>query len=186
MSTIHFRFEEGGKSKQLQIARLQDKLTGALIGLARATDGNEHLISQSSTNVIVEGLAATMPYITSDDIMLDKLIQCVEEEKRKMVPNCFLCESPCGRTDDYDMNNLWNAAEDIRSLKSLILFGIRNMACYVQQGYQDDVIQEFFYKALIVIGMDDWNAEELQPVVMELGKMSLRISDTVQSHAQEN
>ena len=40
------------------------------------------------------------------------------------------CQNPCGNTDDYDMNNLWNDNEDIRSLKSLILFGIRGMAAY--------------------------------------------------------
>ena len=31
---------------------------------------------------------------------------------------------------DYDMNQMWNADEDIRSLKSLILFGMRGMAAY--------------------------------------------------------
>ena len=31
--------------KTSDIAKLQDELTGALIGLARATEGNEHLIT---------------------------------------------------------------------------------------------------------------------------------------------
>ena len=36
----------------------QDKLIGALIGLARPTDGNEHLISPTSTTAIAAGLKA--------------------------------------------------------------------------------------------------------------------------------
>ena len=47
----------------------------------------------------------------------------------------------CGQTEDYDMSKLWNANEDIRSLKSLILFGIRGMAAYAYHamvlGYKD-------------------------------------------------
>ena len=44
-------------------------MTGALIGLARATDGNEHLISQASTAVIVEGLSATLPAFVSSNVL---------------------------------------------------------------------------------------------------------------------
>ena len=53
--------------KKADTAEIQDQLTGALIGLARATDGNEHLISQSSTAVIVEGLFATLTNVNFDD-----------------------------------------------------------------------------------------------------------------------
>ena len=43
-------------SKKADTAELQDKLTGALIGLARATEGNQHVVSDSTAAVIVEGL----------------------------------------------------------------------------------------------------------------------------------
>ena len=40
------------------------------------------------------------------------------------------------------MNLLWSADEDIRSLKSLILFGVRGMAAYAHHamvlGYTDE------------------------------------------------
>ena len=57
----------GVGGKKADTAEIQDQLTGALIGLARATDGNEHLISQSSTAVIVEGLFATLTNVNFDD-----------------------------------------------------------------------------------------------------------------------
>ncbi len=50
------------------------------------------------------------------------------------------------------MNLLWNAQEDIRSLKSLILFGVRGMAAYAHHammlGYADEEVNHFFAKAL--------------------------------------
>ena len=44
--------------KREDTAQLQDRLTGSLIGLARATEGNEHFLSDSTAAVVVEGLFA--------------------------------------------------------------------------------------------------------------------------------
>lgn len=102
----------------------------------------------------------------------------VASEKQKLVPNCHQCTSVCGRTDDHDMDKLWNADEDIRSLKSLILFGIRGIAAYAYHaavlGYRDSAIHNFLYKALFAIGMDDWGMEELLPIVLEVGEINLK------------
>ena len=159
-------------------AELQDKLTGALIGLARAPDGNEHRIRESATAVIIESLFATLTNVNFDNAALEKLLERVGEEKRKMVPDCFACAAPCGRNNDYDMQDLWNADEDIRSLKSLILFGIRGMAAYAYHaavlGCHEQEVDRFFYKALIAIGMDDFGMEELLPIVMEVGEVNLK------------
>ena len=164
--------------KNADTAEIQDQLTGRLIGLARATDGNEHLISESATAVIVESLFATLTNVNFDNAALERLMDRVEEEKRKMVPDCFTCASPCGKNNDYDINWLWNADEDIRSLKSLILFGIRGMAAYAYHaavlGYHDDTVDRFFYKALIAVGMDDFGMNELLPIVMEVGEVNLK------------
>ena len=53
------------------------------------------------------------------------MIERVEEEKSRIAPGCGTCVAKCGTTDNYDMEQIWNADEDIRSLKSLLLFGIR-------------------------------------------------------------
>ena len=164
--------------KSADTAELQDKLTGALIGLARATDGNEHLISERSTAVVIEGLFATLTNVNFDNAALARLMKRVEEEKQQLVPECFRCASPCGRNSDYDMNDLWNAHEDIRSLKSLILFGIRGMAAYAYHaavlGYHDETVDRFLYKALNAIGMDDYGMNELLPIVLEVGEVNLK------------
>ncbi len=164
--------------KKANTAELQDKLTGRLIGLARATDGNEHMLSASTAAVVVEGLFATLTNVNFDNDALLAILERVDAEKRKLVPECYKCASACGRNNDYDMNQLWTAHEDIRSLKSLILFGIRGVAAYAYHaavlGHRDESIHKFLYKALFAIGMDDWGMEELLPIVLEVGEVNLR------------
>ena len=104
------------------------------------------------------------------------MIQKIRAEKERLVPNCSQCPSPCGRTEEYDMQKLWNDNEDIRSLKSLILFGIRGMAAYAYHAnvlnYEDAEVNQFFSKALFALG-EDWDMELLIPIVMEVGKYNL-------------
>ena len=75
------------------------------------------------------------------------------------------------------MNKVWDGNEDIRSLKSLILFGIRGVAAYAYHadvlGYSNDELNEFFYKALSAIGEDKWGMDELLPIVLEVGEKNL-------------
>ena len=75
------------------------------------------------------------------------------------------------------MDTLWQANEDIRSLKSLILFGVRGMAAYAYHawvlGYQDKTVSRFFYKALAAVGNDQYGMDELLPIVMEVGEVNL-------------
>lgn len=144
-------------------SEIQNRLIGALIGLARATDGNEHLISDASTGVIREGLIAAF-----EDGDLEGLLARVQQEKRNMVPDCFTCACPCGKNNDYDMKLLWNAREDIRSVKCRILSGIRELAGCDHVTAEAD---RLLYKALIVIGLDDFGVEELQNVLQEVEQM---------------
>ncbi|MFR8002485.1 MAG: hydroxylamine reductase [Hydrogeniiclostridium sp.] len=161
--------------KTSDTAKLQDELTGALIGLARATSGGNEP-TENTYKIIIEGLFSTITNVNFDDEAILKLLEQVHSEKNNLVPNCGSCAVPCGRTGDYDMQNLWTANEDIRSLKSLILFGIRGVAAYAYHamalGYMDEELNRFFCKALFAIG-EDWSMEELLPIVLEVGKYNL-------------
>ena len=81
-----------------------------------------------------------------------------------------------GSIQDYDMQRIWNADEDIRSLKSLILFGIRGVAAYAYHaellGYRSEKTAAFLYKALSAL-QEDWGLEQLLPIVMEVGEINL-------------
>ena len=162
--------------KTAEVAELQDQLTGALIGLARAADGDT-LATPNTWRLMIEGLFTTVTNVSFNEKTIRTLIDQVHEEKARLVPGCSGCGSRCGRNDDYDMNLLWNAQEDIRSLKSLILFGVRGMAAYAHHammlGYADEEVNHFFAKALFAVG-EDWDMDALLPIVMEVGEKNLK------------
>ena len=162
--------------KTAEVAELQDQLTGALVGLSRAVD-NAPDANEGTWRLMVEGLFTTVTNVSFNEKTIRELIDRVHEEKARLAPGCSGCGSRCGRNDDYDMNLLWNAQEDIRSLKSLILFGVRGMAAYAHHammlGYTDDAVNRFFAKALFAVG-EDWDMDALLPIVMEVGEKNLK------------
>ena len=161
--------------KSAAVANLQDQLTGALIGLARAADTNAP--TASTHRAVIEGLFTTLTNVNFNEETVRSQIDAVRREKAVLIPNCGACASPCGRTDEYDMNLLWEADEDIRSLKSLILFGLRGMAAYAYHamvlGYTDEEVNRCFYEGLFAVG-EDWGMEELLPIVMKVGQVNLK------------
>ncbi len=161
--------------KSAAVANLQDQLTGALIGLARAADTNAP--TASTHRAVIEGLFTTLTNVNFNEETVHQQMDAVRREKAALIPDCAACASPCGRTDEYDMGRLWEADEDIRSLKSLILFGLRGMAAYAYHamvlGYTDEEVNRFFYEGLFAVG-EDWGMEELLPIVMKVGEVNLK------------
>ena len=162
--------------KTADVAKLQDELTGALIGLARATGGATQT-TPDTWPIFIEALFTTVTNVNFNEKTIRAMMERVAAEKAKLAPGCSTCASHCDRSDDYDLNELWNAQEDIRSLKSLILFGVRGMAAYAHHamvlGYMDDEVNRFFAKALFAVG-EDWGMDELLPIVMEVGEKNLK------------
>lgn len=135
---------------------MRDRLIGELIGLARATEGNEHLISDSSTAVILEALAAAN---TLDGENLEKMLRKVEAEKRKMVPNCFCCAAPCGRTNACDLKMLQQEEPHTQMLKNRIL------AKLTQDAPKDP---KDLYTALIAVGIEGIDPSILESILQKL------------------
>ena len=162
--------------KTAEVAELQDQLTGALVGLSRAVD-NAPDANEGTWRLMIEGLFTTVTNVSFNEKTIRELINRVHAEKERLAPKGSGCGSRCGRNDDYDMNLLWNAQEDIRSLKSLILFGVRGMSAYAHHamvlGYTDEEVNRFFAKALFAVG-EDWGMDELLPIVMEVGEKNLK------------
>ena len=160
--------------KTADVAKAQDELTGALIGLAKTCGNNPK--TADTDRVIIEGLFTTLTNVSFNEETIRVMIERVEEEKNRIAPGCGTCVAKCGNTDNYAMEQIWNADEDIRSLKSLLLFGIRGVAAYAYHamvlGYQSEEVNFFLYKALATLSMD-LGMEELLPVVLETGKVNL-------------
>ena len=77
--------------KSAGTARLQDELTGALIGLARACAGNPK--TENTDQIIIDGLFATLTNVNFNDETLRSLIGRVNGEKTIVVPGCSACGS---------------------------------------------------------------------------------------------
>ena len=146
-------------------AGLQDVLTGALVGLARTCQTAAPTAKTYRT--ILEGMFTTITNVNFNTTTTQAMIDKVHAEA------AALSSTPAA---DYDMNQMWNADEDIRSLKSLILFGMRGMAAYAYHalmlGKSSEEVDAFFVKGLSAIG-EDWGMDELLPIVMETGKVNL-------------
>lgn len=150
--------------KSAGAAKLQDALTGALIGLARTC---QHAAPTDQTyRLLIEGLFTTVTNVNFDAATIQAMVDAVHTEKARL-----------GGTDsDYDVQQIWSANEDIRSLKSLILFGMRGMAAYAYHalmlGKTDAAVQSFFIKGLTALG-EDSDTDTLLPLVLETGKVNL-------------
>ena len=149
--------------EQTDTATLLNRLTGALIGLARATEGNDHMITDSTAHTLVEGLHAISKAGKPDREVLLTMIGTVAAEKQRLVPECFRCACPCGRTFDYDMGSLQNAQAPIRDLKLRMI-----SRCCDVAAREKEKAAPLLYRALYSVGMDDWEEEELLPVCQEL------------------
>lgn len=153
---------------------MRDKLIGALIGLARATEGNEELITDTTDKILIEGLIATMATSKLNEEELNSEYERVMTEKKRIIPSCFECAYPCGRNDNYNMQELWDSDEDIRALKFLILSGTQTLATYISTTENADAeATRFLYKALIMIGIY-WDVDGLIPILTELGNVTLK------------
>ena len=144
--------------KKPDTANLQDDLTTALIELANCADKNE-----KNTELIIDGLFTTVTNVNFDNASISKLIS--------LVKNQIKCNS------QFDIKSVWNTDEDIRSLKSLILFGLRGMAAYAHHarvlGYKDEIIDNFFYDALQSLSKDLGTAELLE-LVLKTGEINFK------------
>ena len=151
--------------------KLQDELIGALIGLARATEGTSP--TKEIYQTIIRGLTKYNAVDISDDEVRD-LIQDVRSKKKLLVPECSKCQAPCGRNDEYDMQNMWNAKEDIRSLKISVLEKIHRIAmwvCYAGEVDANEKINNTLCEALFMIGYAE-NPEMILPIINKIDEIS--------------
>ena len=182
--------------KTAETARLQDQLVGAMIGLARAAEGVE-CPGDRVYRTVIEGLFTTLTNVSFDDDAIRAQIEKTHREKERLLAapvkrSAGLCEKATGEsgaaenaacaaasvqdTDDYNLGLLWDMDPDIRSLKSLILFGLKGMAAYAYHalmlGASDETVNQFFLTGLLEIAKDG-TVESLLPTVLKVGEVNL-------------
>lgn len=149
---------QGVCGKKADTANIQDKLISALVKLASCSEVND-----TTTELLINGLFITITNVNFND-------DCIEEFLKEV-------ESKITENIDFDIKNIWNADVNTRSLKSLILFGIKGMAAYAHHarilGYSDNVVDNFFYEALKSLSKD-LSTEELLALVLKTGEVNLK------------
>ena len=110
--------------------KLEDILTGALIGLARTT--YSHLKTENTDRVVTCALSVLVR-VDADEKELEKQLEQVRAEKLAVAPGCATCVAKCGNTDDYDMDRFWNGPVQVRSLKIRLFSGYHG--CCLQRTF---------------------------------------------------
>ena len=157
-------------------------MTGALIGLARTCQSVP--ATAHTYRVILEGLFTTITNVDFNVDTIQAMTDKVNAEKAALIAGnegafdkvrkLFGGSSAADKAAaNYNIQQVWSGNEDVRSLKSLILFGMRGMAAYAYHalmlGHSSDEVNQFFVKGLHALG-EDWGMDELLPIVLETGK----------------
>ncbi|WP_444642334.1 hypothetical protein ACRQU7_17775 [Caproiciproducens sp. R1] len=162
------------KEENPQIAKGQ--LIGALIGLARATDGNVNRPTEETDRAFLKGMQMCFPHWEESCQQIHDQIEVIHEEKWKLVSRCLECASPCGRNNDCDiagLNGMKNA-----QLRYVLLSGLLFMASSSISDVKllkDHKIMGFFYRAFFFIGYD-CDEKDLILFINELGEWQYKLS----------
>lgn len=161
--------------KQASTANLQDEVTGALVGLAQTVRaaGIDAEARRAADDLAMEGLFATLTNVDFDDAALTDLRERAHAERDAVAAAAGVEAAP-----DYDLATLWSAPEDVRSLKSLVLFGLRGLGAYAYHaaalGYRDDAVSSFLHEGLAALTDAEAGADVLLPLSLKVGEVNLR------------
>lgn len=135
---------------------MQDKIIGALMGLAGACNNNPK--TEITDAVVIKGLAFSVMNTQADSDTLQEMTEEIYAEKYKISPGCATCQSPCGNTSDYDMSRIYNAEDSIRNTKLQILSELQNLVLDLYRNRKIHLLpqesMDIFYKVLIYISFD--------------------------------
>ena len=156
--------ESGVCGKTPEVSNKQDELTAALISLARSVKGME--TSAETDEVIVDGLFVQITNVNFDENSVQGWVDKAKAEKAKYK------DAP-----DFNWEELWSGNEDVVSLRSTLLLGMRGMAAYAHHartlGRIDSEVTQWFYKGMEALGQDH-SVEEWLDLLMEFGQVNLK------------
>jgi len=172
-------------------ANLQDLLVYVLEGLALYAEKSAKTDKKYGLYA-AQALFSTITNANFDDARILELIKkglALRDELKKSVPGDIHAVKsgpalwhPAGEEDIAEKaKNVgilsYSDNEDIRSLKSLVLYGIKGVAAYVDHaavlGHYEDGIFSFLFKALAALSKD-LGADELTALVLETGGAAVK------------
>jgi hydroxylamine reductase len=170
-------------------AKLQDVLVYATEGLALAAEQQQGSVSRKVGRLISESLFVTVTNTNFDEdaivVQIRKTLALRDELKATMAVQpehdaaCWNGSSKddfLAKAETAGIESL-SANEDLQSLKSLVLYGIKGLAAYTDHaavlGYHDDDIYAFYVKGLAAL-TKELSADELTALVLETGGVAVK------------
>ena len=148
--------------KSADVANVQDALTSAIINLAANTDVSS--VSDEISQAIIEALFTTVTNVNFNSENIKQQVAHVN------------ALNPNSASASFSVNAIWEGDEDIRTLKTLILLGLRGMAAYAYHagvlGYKDEELNKFFVSALAALANEN-TQDALLPLVLKVGEQNL-------------
>ncbi len=170
-------------------AQLQDVLVYATEGLALAAEKLEGSVSRKVGQLISESLFVTVTNTNFDEdaivAQICKTLATRDELNATLVhqPHHDASHWTGSSKDDFLSKALEVGLEslsenvDLRSLKSLVLFGLKGLAAYTDHAavldYHDDDIYAFYVKGLAAL-TKELSADELTALVLETGGTAVK------------
>ncbi|MDD5669585.1 MAG: hydroxylamine reductase, partial [Candidatus Omnitrophica bacterium] len=203
---------KGVCGKPAEVAGLLDVLLYGLVGIAVFEKRRRELgIKDFDTDMyIMEGLFATITNVDFDQQRISALIRKGYTVKEK-VKNSFLkaykdktgqdfkdivppaadwkpadtIEEMLQQSAAVGIQSYPAKNDDVRSLKEILLYGIKGMAAYADHasilGMEDETVLSFFSKALCAVSDPDIESQALISLIMEFGKINLRCMEILDS-----
>ncbi|NLO97508.1 MAG: hydroxylamine reductase [Peptococcaceae bacterium] len=190
--------KSGVCGKRPEVSDLQDLLIYVVKGIAYYMDqahkknlkDNKSEVFAMADDYMVKSLFVTLTNVNFDQQAITDQIKAglqLKETLRKELTKAGLDidNAPDAATwmpkDDGELTSkaplvgiLSTENEDIRSLRSMIIYGLKGMAAYYYHakvlGFTDEEITQFMYKALAATLDDSLTVENLVALVMETGK----------------
>ena len=152
--------------KTADTAAEQDALTGALVALACTAGEGEP--SSQVVALMEDALFATLTNVDFDNGSLEALLARARAATARLAR-----ERGVEAAAELDVaGQVWGAQEDVRSLRTLLLLGMRGVAAYayhVRVLGGDAGVGAFLAKGLRALAQPSWGADELLPLVLECG-----------------
>ena len=189
--------------KDALVANLQDVLIHELKGIGYFGQKNivkRNKIRSEINKFVVDSLFATLTNVNFDPTRFVEYIKKAEEIKEELKNSANENEDIPIEASYKTPNNMQQIADDaknigimcdehldmdIRSLRELLVYGLKGMAAYAHHAYIlgkfDDEVNNFFYKALAATISNSLTIDDLFNLNMELGKTNLKCMELLDS-----
>ncbi len=150
--------------KNAQTADAQDTLTCEMIALAKAAA--KKATESAVVDLLVDGLFTTVTNVSFDPKKIEELAQKIKAKRTAL-----------GGGNPMSNQDLFHGNEDLVSLRSTLLFGLRGMAAYAHHarvlGKRNPEVDGWFVKGMAALD-GEHSVEEWLGLLMEFGGINLK------------